>query len=496
MRTRILGAFAAASIWTAIAGSGTATADPTIVSRYQDRLSIATASADTGSVTQMAVGPDGRVYAARSGGGVVSFAFDPSTGRLSDRRAASDIDGLGVAFHAARGEMYLSSFDSIWRLTDDDGDGRWGEAGETRVAIVTGIPVGRHTADQIQIRGDTLYIGIGHRTMNGITGSDDGFGGDDFGESAYNGTISMIRDLNAVASVTDAARLLGPADQSTIQADASPFTSTAVDKLVVHSAGTRNPYGLGLDGDGHLYFSNNHNRANTLGDGTSTLNGGADPLDSDFSDDVHDQFFRAVEGGDYGFRNENWRGGRDPAVIAEMLDPDAPGYNRVRSTTPDNLFSDDPNFLELHDPEDPVGLGPSASANGFDFWYGPGLGELGGSAFLARFSGTLREASPGTDSLTYRDLVAIDPITGGVRRIASGFDNPLAVLAISPTHLLVADYSFNANSGGAIYVLSAAIPEPSTLVLAAMAAPAVAAALLARRGRRAGIGPDSPSSSS
>jgi hypothetical protein len=486
MRTGILGAFALASAWLAV-GGGPASADPAIVGIYQDRLGIQAAAGNTGSVTQMALGPDGRLYASRNGGGVISFARDPLTGQLSDRRAASDVNGLGVAFHAGRREMYLSANDSIWRLTDDDGDGNWGEAGETRVAIVTNLPIGRHTADQIQIRGDTLYIGIGHRTMNGTTGPDDGFGGDNFGESAYNGTVSMIRDLSAVPSVTDAARLLGAPDQATIQADDSPFTSTAVDKLVVHSAGTRNPYGLGIDRDGHLYFSNNHNRANTNGDGTSTLTSGADPLDSDFSDDVHDQFFRAEEGADYGFRNENWRGDRDPSVIAAMLDPSDPDYNRVRSITPDNLFSDDPNSLELHDPANPVGLGPSASANGFDFWYAPGLGgELYGDAFLARFTGTIREASPGTDALTYRDLVAIDPITGEVRRVAFGFNSPLAVLAAGPRHLYVADFSFNPGSGGTIYLLTAAIPEPSSLLLAAMAAPAVAVLGLRRRRRRRG----------
>lgn len=490
MRTRgMIGTVAALSVAWMVIGDRTATADPVIASSYQDRLTIEQAASNTGQVTQMALGPDGRLYASRNVGGVISFAYDPNTGALSDRRDVTSISGLGVAFHHGRNEMYLSSRTAIWRLTDDNGDGNWGGPGETRVALVSNIPNGDHDVNQLQIQGDSLYVGIGQRTINGGTGNNTGLFTDDFGgsgmaqggqgntfgESAYGGTVSTIRDLSSVPSTTDAARLLGPVDQSTIQADDSPFTSSAVDKLVVHSGGTRNPFGLALDADGHLHFTNNHNRANTNGDGTSDRGLFGDALDDDFRDDVHDQFFRAVEGADYGFRNENWRGDRDPDVIASILDPNDPNYNRVRSITPDNLFSDDPNFLELHDPSNPVGLGPHASANGFDFWYAPLLGSgLFGSAFVTRFTGPVREVSPGSNVLSYRDLVSVDPITGEVRQVVSGFNRPLDVLAVGP-HLFVADFG----GSGTIYVMTA-VPEPSTLILALLAIPSVGLAARAR----------------
>lgn len=73
---------------------------------------------------------------------------------------------------------------------------------------------------------------------------------------------------------------------------------------------------------------------------------------------------------------------------------------------------------------------------------------------------------PGSTTLIYQDLVAADPITGEVRRIAQGFANPLAVLSDGSGRLLVSDFG-----DGGIYVLPAvpsAVPEPSTFVLAAL----------------------------
>ena len=52
-----------------------------------------------------------------------------------------------------------------------------------------------------------------------------------------------------------------------VQADDSPYTTQSDGKLIVHSAGTRNPFGLCLDASGRLWFTNNFNRNQTNGDG-------------------------------------------------------------------------------------------------------------------------------------------------------------------------------------------------------------------------------------
>jgi len=444
-----------------------ACAEPTVESVYASRVLVKKSFAGAGPVTQMAWGPDGRLYASRSGDGAVSFKYDAMTGLLSDMRSAADISGLGIGFASARGEMYLSAFDAIWRLTDSDADGHWGAApAETRVAIVSALPRGDHAVDQIQIRGDTLYVGVGMRTINGgigihTAGAIDDYGGSGmfaggegktFGESAYGGTICWIQDLAQVPSTADAARIYGPLDQVTIQTDASPFVRRDLDKLVVHSAGARNPYGLALDGSGAMFFTNNYHRADTLGDGSSPPSSGyADAPGADLSRAVHDQFFRALPGADYGFRDINWRGLRDPAVKADILDVEHPGHIAVTSITPDNLRNTDANYLQLHDPASPVGLGPSSSADGVDFWDDPALpAELNGRAFIARWNPQVSESPPGTQSITYGDVVAVNPSSGAVTRVANGFSFPLAVLADSHGHLLVSTWG-----DGNIYTLSA-----------------------------------------
>src|SRR5205823_4311304 len=128
-----------------------------------------------------------------------SFAYDRSTGNLSSPvRAAPNVRGIGIAFHG--NTMYLTSTNgTLHKLEDANGNGVWGEPGELDVAIVTGIPQGDHNIDQIQILGDTLYVGVGLRTINGqigawTSGALDDLGGQGFfsggigrtyGDSAY-----------------------------------------------------------------------------------------------------------------------------------------------------------------------------------------------------------------------------------------------------------------------------------------------------------------------
>ena len=82
--------------------------------------------------------------------------------------------------------------------------------------------------------------------------------------------------------------------RATIQTEGSPFTSYTVDQLVMHSAGARSLYGLALDQHGDLFFTIKYQK---WGERQPKRARG-------LSDDVHELFFKAAEGGDYGFRNE------------------------------------------------------------------------------------------------------------------------------------------------------------------------------------------------
>ena len=421
---------------------------PQIVPAYTSNLTISTAATGVGQITQFAFGPDGRLYASTVDRGVVSFTYNPTTGKLTDERQASDISGLGIAFQQSTGQMYLTSMDgSIYRLSDDNHNDSWGEPGELNVPIVQHLPTGDHNVDNLQIAGDTLYVGIGDRTINGGaglntggaiddyggTGMFSGGAGNTFGESAYNGTISWIQNLNAVPNTPNAAGLFSDDSQTTIQTNSLPFTSTDPGKLRVFAAGTRNPYGLALDGQGHLYFTNNYDRAQTLGNGTATKGWYADAVGPHLYDEVYDQFFQAVQGADYGFRNENWRGN------TPILTPGSPGYDLVPSITFDNLYSSDPHYLQAYDPSHPIGLGPSSSSDGLAFSYNPQLVTgLFGDAFVARWNSPV--SAPDGETLTYADLVAVDPTSGTVTQVATGFINPLSVFADQNGNLLVSDY--------------------------------------------------------
>ena len=427
-------------------------AGPQVVSDWQAQLAIKPVGSVAGLPTQMAFGPDGRLYVMTADHGPIGFTWDAATATLSSPvSAAPAIHGLGIAFHGAN--MYLSALDgSLHKLSDPNGNGVWGEPGELDVAIVTGLPQGDHATDQMQVIGNALYVGIGRRTINGHSGAwtgqvIDDFGGKGFaygglgrtwGDSAYNGVIAWIQDLRAVANAPASANAWNTTPptltQALVQHDTGPFTLRGAGRLVVHSAGSRNPFGLCVDPAHALYFTNNFNRTVTLGNGEAGFGLRGDKLDSDFSRDVQDQFFKASPGADYGYTDVNWRG------VNPMLTPTADGYHRVRSLTFDNLFNRGP--YVLHDPAHPDGLGPSSSADGCAFWPAAALpAPLRANAFIARYNGKITEAAGGAGaSLTYADLVAVDVATGHVRQVVAGFSHPLAVLAEPGGRLLVADY--------------------------------------------------------
>jgi hypothetical protein len=427
--------------------------EPQVVAAYQGNFTLAAVGTVPGLPTQMALGPDGLLYVMTTDAGPIRFNYDQATGTLTSLGAAApQVQGIGIGFQGSN--MYLTSFDgTIHKLTDNNGDGIWGGACELDVAIVTGLPQGDHNTDQIQISGKTLYVGIGRRTINGhfgawTSGTLDDLGGQGFfdggtgrtyGDSAYNGTIAWIQDLNAVVDQTASANAWTTQpplfSQALIQKDSGPFTTQGAGKLLVHSAGTRNPYGLCLDSNGDLWFTNNFNRTATLGNGQAGFGLRGDQLDSNFSHDVQDQLFHASPGADYGYTDINWRG------VNPMMTPSAPRYNRVKSSTFDNSFNKGP--YTIHDPANPDGLGPSASADGCSFFYAQSLPvELQGNIFIVRYNGTITEAPGGLGrSLTYSDLVAVDVSTGKVRQIATGFNGPLVVFADNDSErLLIANY--------------------------------------------------------
>jgi hypothetical protein len=461
---------------------------PQIVAERASQFKLDTAGTGAGRITQFAQGPDGRIYASTADRGVESFRYDASTGKLSDMKTVSEISGLGVGFQQSTGQMYLSSFDgSIYRLTDDNHNGVWGESNETKVAIVQNLPQGDHNVDNIQVVGNSLFVGIGTRTINGGTGLNTGGAIDDFGgkgmfnggqgntvgDSAYNGTISWIKNLNAVASTANAAGLFPDKSLSTIQNNSTPFTSTDPGKLVVFGAGARNPYGLAVDKSGSVFFSNNYNRADTNGDGTATRGLYADAVGPHLKNQVYDQVFKAVQGADYGFRNENWRGN------TPILTPGSPGYDREKSIPFDNLYSSDPHYLQDYDPRHPVGLGPSSSSDGLAFSYNKSLSpDLYGDLFIARWNSSVSSS----DGVTYHyaDVVAVDPTTGATSVLANGFVDPLAVFAVVNGNLLVSDYG----SGSVYFLRALPVPEPCSIVLLLCSAPVVGWVVLRRSGRR------------
>ena len=280
--------------------------------------------------------------------GIQRATYDTATRHLvpgSLVSIASDINGLGIAFDGSTlyaSEFYVSSVDSsvelsrIWRI-EDYGTG-------TRTAIVQGIPRQDHGVDNIQIQDHRLYVGIGVRTRNGVLST---WNGDTFGESAYGGSIGVIDDLRQVGPSDNAAGFF-PANPTQAEyaalisganpIGASPFTTTDPGKLRVHSSGTRNPFGVAIDGDGDVWFTNNFHRGeNNNYDRDDLTSPDLDAWGGDgYQDDIHDQLFRAAPYADYGYRNGNWQ----PNNLAGNTQAIEAGYfaaaNRTASFTFDN----------------------------------------------------------------------------------------------------------------------------------------------------------------
>jgi glucose/arabinose dehydrogenase len=386
--------------------------DPLIRSNF---VGISPIRANVGNVTQMTFGPDGRLYVSTFGSGVKRYDYDPS-GNLTNEKlvwsrptSGPQMNGsLGVAFHqdpTLGTVMYLapavsSNFNvevnitqSIIRLTDNDGDGNWGEivAGEVSQAIVDNLRVtDLHQVNQLLVDGNTLYAGIGSRTRTG--GQISEYGGapnPDDGEFAYTGSINWIRDLTQLSGNTTMPNIAG-FDITQHHTDARPLTSTETGKLTVYSTGFRNVYGLAFDGDGQLWATMNQNEG---------------------SFQQPDELHRSEFQDDHRFPKRNEISGDWKLNAAAQ----AAGF-----------------FQEF---EDPVALlGNNASADGLDF--SSRNDAFAGHAFIVRFSNG-------------DDLIAVDPLAGTVRQVVSGLSNPLDVLTDPEGNLLIGQFG----GGGTIYRL-------------------------------------------
>lgn len=432
----------------------------TIAPTYANRFTLKKLIGLNGAPTQMAWGLDGRLYVMTNNNGVWSYTYTADGNLTNPKHAVPDLSGIGIAFdshymYLTAGDPNVPNSDAIYRLEDKNHNGIWGETnhGELRTRIVTGIPNGDHDVDQLQVKGNTLYVGIGRRTINGhkglwSSGSRNDFGGQGFwsggngntwGDAAVNGTLCWIKDLTQVKNTPGAANPWKTAGitQDFVQHDDSIYTTNDPGKLAVHSAGTRNPFGLCFDASGNLWFTNNFNRTYTLGNGDAGFGYLKDTLGPDFSLDVHDQVFKASEGADYGYTDDNWRG------VAPPLDKNHAGYHRVRSWTFDNSFNTGP--YALTNPAQPDGLGPSSSSDGCSFWYPQHMpAELVGNIFITRFNHSITETSPGNHTLTYADVVAVSTASHKVRRVASGFNSPLCLLWNQSQTLFIGDFGAQA----------------------------------------------------
>ncbi|WP_428304139.1 PQQ-dependent sugar dehydrogenase [Lacipirellula sp.] len=367
-----------------------------------------------GNPTQMAFGPDGKLYVATFTSGIKRYDYSPTGGltngvtvwsRPNDNAAGQLNGSLGIAFHqdAKLGTvMYfspavssnfnptLNRIQSIVRLTDSNGNGSWGEtgAGEVNQAIVNNLRVtDLHQTNQLLIAGDTLYVGIGSRTRTGGQVSE--YGGSpnvDDGEFAYTGSINWIRDLKTLSGNTTTPNVAGFTINQP-HTNTQPFTSTDPGKLTVYSTGFRNVFGLGMDEDGQLW---------------ATMNQNENPLKPD---EIH----RSNYHDDHGF----------------------PKINEVSGDWKQNQAAINAGFFQAF--KEPVAtLGDNASANGLDFT--DRNGAYDGYAFTVRFS-------------LGSDLLAVNPRTGAVQTIATSFAAPIDVLRDPAGNLLVATHG----GGGQVF---------------------------------------------
>ena len=205
------------------------------------------------SVTQMAFrsGDDAHLFVVQQPGSVLRYDYDPVTGTLSNAVTVATslgTEALGLAFHGD--DLYVSlnlgaGDGRITRLSNPDAGGVY----QVRHDFVHSIPMGNHDVNQMQIVGDTLYVGIGAV----------GRVGDPAVENIYTMTIARIVDLTQV----DFSGPIDPDFKGPINhlADATEWVNTlgTDGQLRYYASGFRNPFGIAMDTDGDVWISTNGN---------------------------------------------------------------------------------------------------------------------------------------------------------------------------------------------------------------------------------------------
>lgn len=280
------------AIWTGALGSSAS--GQSIAGAYSDDFSMSSLGTGLGRVAQMAFAPgdDEHLYVATYGQGILRYDYDPK-GSLSGgvrvvpqstTLVGSGVDGsLGLAFHndptlgmvmyfapavpfTGGGGVKTIDPQSIVRVTDTNGDGMWGDVGDVNQIVVENLEVTRlHEIDQMQVRGDTLFVSIGSRTQNGGTTTPSNGDQSNPGETIYSGTVSFIEDLTQISGDTSTANIAG-FNITNFKTDTQMATSTDPGKFRVYSTGFRNDYGITLDDSGEIWLSMNQNEDPTLPD--------------------------------------------------------------------------------------------------------------------------------------------------------------------------------------------------------------------------------------
>jgi glucose/arabinose dehydrogenase len=226
---------------------------------------------DVKGISQLAFmpGDPNHIYAdrwpsAQQGGVVTRYDFNPQTGAISNPvTVASGLGGgnglsVGIAFLGDDLYVTQANFNTltggITRFTAPDSNGVY----QNRVDFINNVPILGHVLGQIQIVGNSLYVGIGTRTNTGTS------------ETVYNGTIAKIDDL------TKANYSANGADNLAL---ANVLTDTDPGKLHVYATNLRNAFGL---------------RVSPAGEVTASVNGANPP---DVSPDL---FYTNIKPGDRG----------------------------------------------------------------------------------------------------------------------------------------------------------------------------------------------------
>jgi glucose/arabinose dehydrogenase len=215
-------------------------------------------------ISQMAFRPGDltHLYAVRSLGTasrISRYDYHPATGLLSNEVfAVANADSkemIGLGFHGTN--LYVT-FDyggslaqrpgdgRIARFQDPDGDGFF----QIRHDFVHSINKGDHDVEQIQFKGDSLYVSIGAV----------GRKGDPAEENIYSMTVAFLEDINQVITDTNQ---IGADFKGPINYLASPSEWTnaagAANELRSFASGFRNPFGIAFDPDGDLWVTVNGN---------------------------------------------------------------------------------------------------------------------------------------------------------------------------------------------------------------------------------------------